>query len=349
MIFPPTKYFPTYWENGMNLSAEHFQHLENSIEDAIRDNRATALIGLESFGLLPFSAFDIQNTEGQSPRSVRVTLIACRAILPGGYRVEITQDNIQKLQIPIQAPFVEFVPTSGMRYHIFLVINENKRIPAGIPQTRPIRHPYLSPDYHLEVVTQDRISAVKKLAPNRMKIAEWQNGKIIEGYIPPVLLIKGYPLMHQWFQYLQNQLENITRIGIKVISEYRKREPAKAEFCIPIVNYIKSSKAHYKWILPNRSPIHLIAYFGDLASLIEGLIEYNDRDFVRIHLQNGQIHDLKPSVQKVLQSPNISLENTAIAIVGIQRFISALVATLNSFLKKKGPAPRSGERNISSG
>ena len=144
MKFPNIKSFPTFWENGMKLQAEHFQHLENSIEDSIRDVQATSVLGLESFGLLPNSEFSVRNAQGQSPQTVRVVLGACRAILPGGYRVEILPENIQKLQVPNQAPYVEFMPARQMRYHLFLSVGEMGRIPAGIPQTRPIRQPYLS-------------------------------------------------------------------------------------------------------------------------------------------------------------------------------------------------------------
>ena len=115
----------------MKLSSEHFQHLEESIEDAIRDGRALSLSSLGGFGLLPMSQLSIRNTEGASPQSVRVVLDSCRAVMPGGYRVEILPENIQQLQLPLRVPFVEFTPTPGMRYHIFLIVNDKRRVPAG--------------------------------------------------------------------------------------------------------------------------------------------------------------------------------------------------------------------------
>jgi len=349
MIFPSIKSFPIYWENGMKLSADHFQHLESSIEEANQDIRASALQAIQGFGLLPYSPFAVQSAQGNSPNSVRVIVNACRAIMPGGYRVEIVPENIQNFQIPARAPFVEFVPNPGVRYHMYLTVNERKRIPAGVPQTRPIRHPYLSHDYQLECIPQSRISAVKNLAPNRMKVAEWQDGKVIDGYIPPIIAIKGHPLMEKWYQFFQNQLENIVRIGVHVINEQRKKDKAKAEFCIPIVNFIRGSQGYFKWILPNQSPVWLAVYFGDLAGLIEGLIESSDRDFVRNQLKNGQINNLRPSALEVLKPGVIPQEEIAVVIGSLQRFVSSLVSTLQGLITVTRRAPRSGEREISSG
>ena len=121
----------------MKLSAEHFQHLEESIEDAVRDSRALALSAAGGFGLLPMSALTLRNTEGASPQSVRVVLESCRALMPGGYRVEILPENIQQLQLPLRVPYVEFAPMQGVRYHVFLIVNDKRRVPAGIPQARP--------------------------------------------------------------------------------------------------------------------------------------------------------------------------------------------------------------------
>jgi len=345
MIYPTIKNFPIYWENGMKLSADHFQHLENSIEDAIRDSRALGINAAGAFGLLPYQPLVIRNAQGQTPNSVRVILESCRAVLPGGYRVEILPDNINQLKLPEQAPFIEFVPTSNIRYHIFLMVNEQKRIPAGIPLTRPIRHPHLSLDYHLECISQDKISAVKNIAANRMKIAEWQGGKILEGYIPSCLTIKGFPLLETWHKFLQNQLENIVRVSLQVIKEYRKKDKARVDFCIPIVHFIKARQGYFKWGLPNQSPADLVAFFGDLAGLVDGLIETCDRDFVRNSLKDGQANNLKKTIHELLQIQVIPLEEMAILLQKIQQLSTAILGVTQSLITAAAPIIRTGDRN----
>lgn len=349
MKIPNTKFFPTYWENGMKLSAEHFQHLENSIEDAQRDIRALGIIAHKGYGLLPNSEFNLQNAQGHSPQSVRVILNACRALLPGGDRVEIVPETMHRLQIPNQAPYVEFVPKMKMRYHLYLSVTDGNRVPAGIPQTRPIRHPHLSHDYKLECVAHDKIASASHLTANRMKIAEWQDGKVLEGYIPPTVRIDGSPLLEKWHKYLHNQLENIVRLSTHVINSNRKKDIVRAEFCIPIVSYIRSSQGYFKWTIPQSSPLLLCSYFGDFAGLVEGLIETSDRDFVRNKLDNGQIHRLRPHIHELIGLERISLEEVAAVMARIQQFVESLIHAIQSLEETQAPALRSGEGGIATG
>ena len=349
MIFEKIKYYPINWENGMKLSSAHFRHLEDSIEDGLRDGRAIASYAISSYGLLPDSPFVLQNSVGERPQSVRVTLNACRAVLPGGFRVEILPEMHQKEQLPAQMPYVEFVASPDTRYHIFLTIDPQQRVPAGIPETRPIRLPHLCHDYRLECVPHDKAKMALQMGANRMKVAEYMNGKVVEAYIPACISIKGFPLLEKWFQFFQSQLENITRIAAHVIGNQKVNSPAKAAFCLALINHIKSTRQTYKWILPHRSPVEFVAYFGDLASLVEGLIETADRDFVRNTLKNGDINDLSKNIQALVSLQSISHSEMAIYIIRMKKFSDALIATLQSFVKAEPPKPKVGERNVSSG
>ena len=182
-----------------------------------------------------------------------------------------------------------------------------------------------------------------------MKIAEWQNGKRLEGYIPPCLTINGFPLLVRWYRYLQNQLENMVRIALQIINEHRKKHLPRAEFCIPIVQHIRGSQAFYKWQLPQQAPTMLAVYFGDLAGLIEGLLETGDRDFVRNQLKNGEINNLRQCIRSLLKPTVLPQEELAVLIARIQKFCEATLLTLQSLISSQGPKPRTGELNISSG
>ena len=178
-----------------------------------------------------------------------------------------------------------------------------------------------------------------------MKIGEWQESKMVEGYIPPTLSVKGFPLLERWHQFFKDQSENIVRFAARVINEYRRRDPARAEFCNPIVNYIRGAKAYYKWQLPNESPIHLIVFFGNLAGIVEGLLETCDRDFVRNQLKNGQLHGINTTIQELLKPAAIPQEEMAISILAIQKFIASLISVLQHLLSNEGHKLRMGELN----
>ena len=333
----------------MKLSADHFRHLENSIEDSIRDNRAFTASAMRSFGLLPNSPFQIQSAEGREANSVRVVVNACRAILPGGYRVEILPNNVQQVQIPNAAPFVEFKPMLDTRYHIYLTVHESERVPSGIPETRPIRHPYLAHDYQLEALTQHRETAVKDLGANRMKLAEWQNGKIIEGYIPPTLMVQGFPLLDKWYDFLMNQVENMVRICVLILNEYRRKDPPKVEFCRPIIHFLRGAHGYLRWQLPYESPISLAIFFCNLAGLVKGQLESCDRDFVRNQLKNGQLHNLNSAIDELMRPTHIPQEEMALVIRSIQNYCQSMISVLQSLLNIEAPVVRHGERHIPNG
>jgi len=333
----------------MKLGARHFQHLENSIEDGLRDARAVALMGPYSYGLLPNSPLQMMNAQGQAPQSVRVVLHACRAILPGGYRVEILPNNIEEREIPVEAPYVEFIPTPGERYHLFLSVSEHERIPAGIMESRPIRRPHLVPDCHLECVTDEKRKAFGGTAPNRMKIGEWQDGKVLQSYVPATLCLHGNATLMQWFQYFEKELEKVATICQKVILENRLMDLGKQHFAMQVLMHIRSRQGQFKWQLPSSSPVHMVAYMGDLCGVVQGVLQSGDRDFVRNQLQNGKIHDLEPILQRFLAAGEIPHEEILQWFRMSKKMLESLLLTFNSLLTKSTPKPKSGDRNIASG
>ncbi|HKL39518.1 MAG TPA: hypothetical protein VJ894_02510, partial [Cryomorphaceae bacterium] len=97
------------------------------------------------------------------------------------------------------------------------------------------------------------------------------------------------------------------------------------------------------------SPVEFVTYFGDLASLTEGLIETADKDFVRNALKNGEINDLARNIQALVSLETISHSEMAIYIIRMKKFSDALISTLQTFVKAEPPKPKVGERNVSSG
>jgi len=349
-MFPNIEKFPINWENGMKLSSDYFHHLEDSIEDSIRDTRAFTIQAIGNFGLLPNSAFEIQNSKGIESNSVRVSLKACRALLPGGNRVEIISKNIEQLQIPLEAPFVEFAPSSNTKYHVFLCVDSNERVKVGIPKTRPIRLSYMCPDYRLEYLTNDKFKSIANVvSPNRMKIAEWKDGKLSEAYIPACLAIKGFPLLERWYVFFKNQIENIIRLGISIVGENRNKYKAKCEFCIPIIHYLRMTKGYFDWKLPQESPVELAVYFGNLAGLLKGTLETGDRDFVRNYLKNGNVNNLIKYIDYFLSPKAINREGIAETFSIVSSLIKSLIDTLVFLSSNTGPIIKDGDRNLSAG
>ncbi|MEN9609884.1 MAG: hypothetical protein RLZZ628_698 [Bacteroidota bacterium] len=341
MFFPKFQYFPLNWVEGMFLNAGHFQHSDNYFEEALRDARLTALC-VGTYGLLPSSEFKIKLGAGAMPGMVRLVLEACRAILPAGHRVEILPDNVTRQSIPIEYPTTEFVPVPSLRYAIYLCADLNEKMPVGLPVERPVRNPYLMTKLYLEVVQMSQ--TLNGFAPNRLKIAEWENGKISANYIPPTLILAGNPKLLEKHQAFQLKMDGIVIAAMQVLEVFRAQDAAKVEFCQPLIQFIRSSWGHYRWQLPMQPPPAWVAYFGDFAGMVKSLIEIGDKDFVKNTLKDGNIHDLLRNVHYLLGLRTIVPEEMASVIVLMERFLESLSLTLQSLKTKLGTAPFHGDK-----
>jgi hypothetical protein len=342
MFFPKFQYFPLNWVEGMFLNAGHFQHSDHSFEEALRDARLTAMT-FGSYGLLPHSEFRIKLGAGAMPGMVRLVLEACRAIMPAGHRVEILPDNVTRKSIPIEYPTTEFVPVPSLRYAIYLCVDLTEKIPVGLPVERPVRNPYLMSKLYLEMVQISQTT--NGFAPNRLKIGEWENGKISADYIPPTLILGGNPKLLEKHQIFQTKMDGIVVTSMQVIDAFRTQDAAKVEFCQPLIQFIRSSWGQYRWQLPMQPPPAWVAYFGDFAGMVKSLIEIGDRDFVKNTLKDGNIHDLLRNVHYLLGLRTIVPEEMASVIVLMERFLESLSLTLQSLKAKQHFMPDHGEKH----
>jgi hypothetical protein len=332
MYFPKFQYFPLNWVEGMFLNAGHFQHVDHHFEEALRDVRLTSLC-FGAYGLLPSSEFRMKLGAGAMPGMVRLVLEACRAVFPGGHRVELLPENVTRQSIPIEYPSTEFVPVPSLRYAIYLCADLNDKIPVGLPVERPIRNPYLMTKLSLEIVQMSQ--SISGFAPNRLKIGEWENGKISADYIPPTLILSGNPKLLERHQVFQSKLDGIVIAAMQVIDSFRMQDAAKVAFCEPLIQFIRSSWGQYRWLLPTQSPIQWVVYFGDFAGMVKSLIEIGDRDFVKNTLKDGNIHDLLKNIHYLIGLRVLVPEEIAIVIGLIERFLESLSLTLQSLKSKQ--------------
>src|SRR6187455_2837546 len=102
-MLPELKYLPVNWVDGMKISDSHFKQLELAFADAVRDAYAAGLTKY-NFGLLPpapdqRSSFDL-HVNIDSARLIKATLTECRAVTPGGARIELVRNNsVEKLKL----------------------------------------------------------------------------------------------------------------------------------------------------------------------------------------------------------------------------------------------------------
>jgi hypothetical protein len=268
------QHYPVNWKDGMRVSSKDFAATDRAWADALRDVRATVFQGI-NFGLLP-PLRDSSDTSpypkfrlDTSPGHFMLTLLECRAITEGGYRIEITEDVHHRLKIPLKLPAA--VLQDKKNVDVYITIEMFDVQDAGkLSQDAPPRYTHSVPFYELSIVE----TGVPSGGFNHLKIAEYHYklGRFErnELYIPPCLTINSHLILQNSFDRAYILLNNIHKAAIDLVHLYRneqKRSDVRdaTNWVEKLALYIAQSLWTYKDILSNQSPLHTITYFKNLA------------------------------------------------------------------------------------
>src|SRR5688572_1749419 len=120
-MLPDIKNFPVNWVDGMKISSRDFIAMENAVTDGLRDAQATRL-NEYNYGLLPTNHPEADNY----PKLVydyvnnQLVLKECRALTPGGQRIEITEAKHERKKFPAQLPAASISVQESGRYDVYL-------------------------------------------------------------------------------------------------------------------------------------------------------------------------------------------------------------------------------------
>lgn len=132
-IIDELKNFPVNWTDGMRIGSKDFLAADQAWNDAMRDVRISLLQGVQ-YGVLP----PLRDSRDRSPypkfqfdpsRSM-LTLVECRAITEGGYRIEITEALHRNHQVPAVLPSIHLENKVDIDVYITYKLEEQRlRVP----------------------------------------------------------------------------------------------------------------------------------------------------------------------------------------------------------------------------
>jgi hypothetical protein len=285
---PEFKHFPVNWMDGMKISSKEFIAFDNYIQDTVRDMRCHFMHDY-SYGMLPSSNHEVnrypkfQFNAAQSS----IVLMECRAVTPGGYRIEISEKTYESNAYPAQLPSVRITPDMYGVFEVFIVIKDFERVGAGrYAEDLPPRHKVAAPAYELYIQRKGE-NTYGGIIPNTLKISEIEirDGKVSAifsetgDYIPPCTVISAHQRLesaHGTFeQYLTAALEHIKTILSVATPSIDVNQDAKDAIALSekLGSYIWGSLSRYRRVIPNQSPIEMISYFNDLAAYFRFSVE----------------------------------------------------------------------------
>ena len=302
-MLPEKRNLAINWTDGMKLNKDHFVALDDWFMDGLRD-MACIQMNDHNYGLLEASAegntsmnlmisFDQNN-------QINVKIAECRAITKGGIRIELTAQNIQTLQYPLEKLSMDFSlsDASNEMFDIILAVFPDKRVPVGQPNENetPFRHPWVMPEIQINAVPTKQVNS-SQLWKNHITIARFQvvarEVHILSEYIPPCSRVTAYPSLFDYYLSFENKIDKITGALAEYLRKNRSDNTKLNNNLIYVIEklvyYPTISLSHYKLILKSQPPVYMIEFFIRFARLFKsalGWLSEYDREEVLNHLSH---------------------------------------------------------------
>lgn len=272
----------------MKISSKDFIAHENAIQDALRDVRCMALHAY-CYGLLPTSNLEVERYPKLQFNFAQSTIVLheCRAITPGGHRIEISEQTYQSQSLPAQLPSVTITPQHSGIYEVFLTVYSFERVGAGrYAEDGSPRHSIISPRYELTLQRKGD-NTLGGVGANILKISEIElrEGRLAAifsetgDYIPPCMTISAHRRLenaHQSFEQVLHTVLEHTKTILRDVSPYIDNNQDARDATLvseKIAAQLVGSLSYYRFVLPHHPPIYLIAYLQDLARYTRFAVE----------------------------------------------------------------------------
>ena len=278
--------WPVHWVDGMKISKDHFLAIEQFFVDHLKDARALYLNDL-NYGLLPplpdsRSSLDVQILS--SGNSFQCIVNECRAITPGGLRIELTNFTIKYFNLSSKLQFT-INDVTGNSFYVLLGTNPFSRVPGGPPDPNesPTRHPYVSPNYHIEAVPVDEVNT-GSLGDKFLVIAKivkrGSEYAIDNRYIPPCAVVSSHPVLIEYAKRWSTLLNEIQEDSFKIIQKVYAKKPSSAiaentkQFAETFARYISQISFSFNTQASFYTPVQLINTIASLAGITDFVLKY---------------------------------------------------------------------------
>ena len=320
------QYYPVNWVDGMRIAAKDFAATDDAWQDALRDVRASIFQGVQ-YGLLP-ALRDRRETSNypkfryEQSKSL-LTLLECRAITEGGYRIEITENLHREFKVPAVLPSAKIQNVEDFEVYITVEMFE-KQAAGKQAESAPPRRLLVAPLYELSVLPK----GVGLSGMNHLKIAEFRTSRqgLVqdEGFIPPCLTLSAHQKLRERYDNAGSLLKLLYDNGLKLVCQYRAdARPSVRDATAWVekwVLFIGGNLWTYNEVLPNQSPAQTLIYFKNLAQFtLTALDMHETNDFLKEAAASQR------SLLKAIADPNFNEDNLKAAFDGIDEFLNGLL------------------------
>ena len=284
-----TKYFPVNWIDGMKINKDHFISQDNAWQGMLQDLSAIHVSPIR-YGILP-SSISGDNTFNvkislDNQESLRVSVLACNAITPGGVRILIPAPAVVQAETgnTLTETFPFAAKGNESEWWIFLSVHPYTKQPAGSPDLseNPPRFPFVLPSYSIQLISDNNYKEFAwqpySLAIGKV-LVNGNDVKIENDYIPPSFSVASHPDLVSLLAELDEFLSNIelfsSRIVQKILKKNQQNEISELVMflCDRVILSISQSITAMRWTMLQEPPAAMFASISALARVMKNSID----------------------------------------------------------------------------
>jgi hypothetical protein len=282
------KFFKVNWENGMNISKDHFIQQENHFTDRLRDNQAVFLTG-RNFGLLPLDSSSEPSIKTgikiDNQNFLRVKVFCCRAITQGGVRIEILEDfQLPELEVDLSKELEFTKHEEGDDYFILLTADPfNPQVFGELnAEEDPPRYPFTRPHFNVHILAEKRL-AREGSHPSSFFIGKCkiEQGKpeIYEDYLPPCMTVSSHKRLLEFADSVEKFFSKLELDLLSIIRKIKeKNQDTSLALSVQLLseNFLEYVTNNYLWLhwqTRDLPPIHLFMFIATAARVIRNTID----------------------------------------------------------------------------
>ena len=276
------KNFKINWVDGMKISKEHFQSLQNFAENSIKDAHVVRK-GRHNHGFLA-SHFEGNNEYAINidiHQSLKVSIKKLLAITPNGNRIEITEHTPSvKEEIVVD----ELADKNFEEGFLLINLDTENPIPFGEqdPKEIPPRYPFLTNGQFFTFVSTAELEK-SGLSGNQLPVAKVvQEGKSLTAtndYIPPCLSLGANTGLMSFYNEADNFLKVAERNAIMIVQKIMAKQSdnpiADAMHLVvdKIYFYLAQQITKVKWQEHDMHPKELLEIIVSFARVFKGSVD----------------------------------------------------------------------------
>lgn len=287
-MLPSFKHYNVNWVDGMKLNKDHFIAQEDSFYERLSDVAGISITSY-NYGLLgpaPGSTKSLNHTvDVDRATLLRIKVTECRAITPGGVRIEIQATNpLSHGQSGLTAEYDLKDSSHGTFLYLVVSVNPFGKSPMGEPDAaeNPPRYPFTDYKYEINIIPAEKVNLISNgayhITIGKLKIVG--NGvEVVEKYIPPCARVCYHHDLVEIYNDLDKALSRMEADAITIIQKiYRKdQQNALAKTVLYLTEnmdrFLSPSLHHFRWFVPEMPPIVMVEYFASFARLIKNTLD----------------------------------------------------------------------------